>query len=425
MGKTHCKPADVNIDDPAFNVPAVIKCFDGKLRRTDFRDVLIRLGGITNKEIAEERVAGKCEKIVKAEKQVAKVLTEERIQKRNLRLAPIRQFKREDGLTHKMRDICQESPEQQLMEYMAVHALQPLFKAKLLDCQYGSIPGKGQVGGKRRIERILRRKYHNRVDAVKGDIKKAYPSVTVECVMRLLRRDIGKNKTLLWFLEALMSNYPGAHLCIGGYLPSWLFNYVMSYVLRYMMSCEASRRGKSHRLVLSVICYADDFTIFGRFSNLRKTMKKTAAWAEQTLGLRMKPAWQVYHIASFEAEKAQHEERKAGSKKRTPGVDMMGYVIYRTYTIIRSRVFVRLRRQFIRAAHDISVLGHIPYYRATRLLSYKGWLKHSNSERYCLDHGIRNLLNIAARCVSRHDRCGRKDWLEHEQRILCTAATGG
>ena len=130
MGKTHCKTADVNIDDPAFNVPAVIKCFEGKLRRSDFRGVLIRLGGITNKEIAEERVAGKCEKIVKAEKQVAKVLTEERIQKRNLRLAPIRQFKREDGLTHKMRDICQESPEQQLMEYMAVHALQPLFKAK-------------------------------------------------------------------------------------------------------------------------------------------------------------------------------------------------------------------------------------------------------------------------------------------------------
>ena len=105
------------------------------------------------------------------------------------------------------------------MEYMAVNALQPLFRAKLLPCQYGSIPGRGQVSGKRKIERILRRKHRGRIDAVKGDIRKAYPSVTVDCVMRLLRRDIGKNKTLLWFIEALMSNYPGAHLCIGGYLP--------------------------------------------------------------------------------------------------------------------------------------------------------------------------------------------------------------
>ena len=38
------------------------------------------------------------------------------------------------------------------------------------------------------------------MDAVKCDAEKAYPSITVECSMKLLRRDIGKNKILLWFL---------------------------------------------------------------------------------------------------------------------------------------------------------------------------------------------------------------------------------
>ncbi len=418
--KTYCKPKSVNIDDAAFNAPAVRRCFRGKLRRSDFKGLLIRMGGITSKEIAEERAAGKCEKITAAENRVAKVLTEEYIQKRDLRLKPIRQFKREDGLTHKMRDICQESPKQQLMEYIAVNALHDLFKAKLLPCQYGSIPGRGQVSGKRRIERILRRKYKGRIDAVKGDIKKAYPSVTVDCVMELLRRDIGKNKVLLWFIEALMSNYPGGHLCIGGYLPSWLFNYVMSYVLRYMMSCEAVRRGKPHKLILATVCYADDFTIFGKFSNLKRTMKKTSKWSEATLGLKIKPAWQIYQLASFEEEKAQHKERRAGSKKRTPGVDMMGFVIRKTYTIIRRRVFRRLRRQVIRAWAELKRTGRMPYFRAARLMCYKGWLKYSDSEQYCISNSIKKLFSIAARCISRRSR---KEW--NEQRNLCITPAGG
>lgn len=418
--KTYCKPADVNIESAAFNVPAVRKCFSGKLRRSDFRGLLIKAGKITNKEIAEERLSGSREKINAAEGRVAEMLTN-RIRRRRLELKPIRQFKREDGLTHKMRDICQESPEQQIMEYIAVGALQPLFKAKILPCQYGSIPGRGQVGGKRQIERILRRSHHGRIDAVKGDIRKAYPSVTVECVMGLLRRDIGKNKTLLWFLEALMSNYPGAHLCIGGYLPSWLFNYVMSYILRYMMQCESSRRGKPQKLMLKAVCYADDFAIFGYFSNLKKVMNLTERWSETTLGLQMKPAWQIYHIASFEEEKAQQEARKAGSKKRTPGVDMMGYVVYRTYTIIRGRVFRRMHRQLLRASRELAALKNAPIWRATKIMAYKGWLKYSNSEAFCKKNDIAKLLRNAARSISKHSG---KEWIEHEQRILCAAAAG-
>lgn len=414
--KTYCKPTDVDIENTAFNIPAVSKCFNGKLRRSDFRGLLIKEGKISNKEIAEERLSGNREKIYAAEERVADWLTE-RIRKRNLKLKPIRQFEREDGLTHKVRNICQESPEQQIMEYMAVNALQPLFRAKLLPCQYGSIPGRGQVGGKRKIERILRRKHRGRIDAVKGDIKKAYPSVTIDCVMRLLRRDIGKNKVLLWFIEALMSNYPGGHLCIGGYLPSWLFNYVMSYVLRYMMNCESSRRGKSHKLALTVVCYADDFTIFGYFSNLKKVMKMTSRWCETTIGLRMKLAWQIYHIASYEEEKVQKAARKAGCKKRTPGVDMMGFVVYRTYTIIRGRVFRRMNRQMLRAARELRTLGYIPIWRAVRLMSYKGWLKYSNSEIYRKKYDVEKILQKAVLSVS---KCSRREWVEHEQRILYT-----
>ena len=75
--------------------------------------------------------------------------------------------------------------------------------------QYGSLPGKGQIKGKRQNERILRRALHHKTAAATCDVRKAYPSTTVECVMTLLRRDIGKNKVLLWLVEAIM-----AKMCI-------------------------------------------------------------------------------------------------------------------------------------------------------------------------------------------------------------------
>lgn len=40
--KTYCKPADTDIESADQNLPAVKKCFDGKLKRKDFQRVLIR-----------------------------------------------------------------------------------------------------------------------------------------------------------------------------------------------------------------------------------------------------------------------------------------------------------------------------------------------------------------------------------------------
>lgn len=247
----------------------------------------------------------------------------------------------------------------------------------------------------------------------------AYPSVTVECVMNLLKRDIGKNKVLIWYLGALMENYPGEHLCIGGYLPSWLFNYVMSYVLRYLLSLSQSRRGVQTKMVKAIVCYADDFTVYGYFSQLTKALKKATRWSKSTLGLDVKPAWQIYHISSFEEEKEFHRMRQGGSHKRTQGVDMMGFVVRRTYTIIRSRVFKRIRRQFLRAAVDLERLGYIPWWRACRIMAYKGWIKYSNSQGCSIKYNMQNLFKIAAQSVSRY---GRKEYVKYEQRMLLIAA---
>lgn len=414
--KTYCKPATVNIEDWKFNEIAVVECFRNKRSRKDFQRLLCKTGKITKREIVEDQLNKDFKRTLEAESEVAKMLTQ-RIINRDLQLKPIRQFQRIDGLTQKLRDICQESPEQQVFEYIGVYALKPLFRAKILPIQYGSIPNKGGVAGKRKIERLLRKKFHGKVVALKGDVTKAYPSVTVPIVMEMLRRDIGKNKVLLWFLGALMSNYPGNHLCIGGYLPAWLFNYVMSYVLRYIYGQAQTRRGKRNRLVYAIVCYADDFTIYGDVSKLKKAMKKATTWAHDKFGLKIKDIWQFYQVASFDEERENLEERRKGSKKRTPGVDMMGYVVRRRYTIIRGRVFRRIRRQVLRAWEDFKAKGFIPWWRACRIAAYKGWIKHSNSLKFRMEYCFDKLFKMCSYSASKH---GKE--VENEKRILLIAA---
>lgn len=414
--KTYCKPATVNIEDWKFNELAVVECFRNKRSRKDFQRLLCKTGKITKREIVEDQLNKDFKRTLEAESEVAKMLTQ-RIINRDLQLKPIRQFQRIDGLTQKLRDICQESPEQQVFEYIGVYALKPLFRAKILPIQYGSIPNKGGVAGKRKIERLLRKKFHGKVVALKGDVTKAYPSVTVPIVMKMLRRDIGKNKVLLWFLGALMSNYPGNHLCIGGYLPAWLFNYVMSYVLRYIYEQAQIRRGKRNRLVYAIVCYADDFTIYGDVSKLKKAMKKATIWAHDKFGLKIKDIWQFYQVASFDEERENLEERRKGSKKRTPGVDMMGYVVRRRYTIIRGRVFRRIRRQVLRAWEDFKTKGFIPWWRACRIAAYKGWIKHSNSLKFRMEYCFDKLFKMCSYSASKH---GKE--VENEKRILLITA---
>lgn len=301
--KTYCKPKTVNVESVEFNSPAVHLAFAGKLGKREFRELLFSTGEITPLEFAQERLDNSCNKILAAIDAVAIEMTD-RIRSRDLQLPPVRSFQRVDGMSQKLRDLNQESAEQQICEYIAVEALKPLFQAKILPCQCGSIPGRGQTAGKRQLERILRKKFHcDKLDEIKGDVRHAYQSVTVECVMRLLRRDIGKNKPLLWFVEAVMSNYPDGRLMIGGYMPTWLFNYVMSYVLRYLLSLHKSRRGVRHNMVWACVCYADDFAVFGKRSNLMRAIKDTTRWCKETLGMEIKKVWNISYIASFKVEK--------------------------------------------------------------------------------------------------------------------------
>ena len=100
---------------------------------------------------------------------------------------------------------------------------------------------------------------------------------------------------------------------------------------------------------------------------------------------------------------------------------MMGFVIYRTYTIIRGRIFRRIRRQLLRAAENLKRLGYIPWWRACKLSAYKGWMKYSDSEKVSKKYHVNEILRKAAQSVSIH---GRKEHIRNERALLIEASRG-
>ena len=156
-----------------FIQPAVHLAFAGKLRKKRaFRRLLLATGAISRAELQAELAVNDCHKITAAIDAVA-LHAAQRIQARDVTFAPVRQFELRDR--GKVRQICEESADQQVFEYIAQYALTPLFRAKILPCQYGSIPGKGQVCGKRKLERILRHQLHGKTDAASATSKRPTP----------------------------------------------------------------------------------------------------------------------------------------------------------------------------------------------------------------------------------------------------------
>ena len=133
---------------------------------------------------------------------------------------------------------------------------------------------------------------------------------------------------------------------------------------------------------MRLYAYPDDFTIYGDISKLRKAMKKATVWAHDKFGLKIKDIWQFYQVASFNEEKENHEERKKGSKKRTPGVDMMGYVVRRRYdhpwqSIPENQAGICYVPGGIFQKEDLSRGGGL-----ARLQPIKDGLKHSDSQKF-------------------------------------------
>ena len=66
----------------------------------------------------------------------------------------------------------------------------------------------------------------------------------------------------------------------------------------------------------------------------------------------------------------------------------------------RARGFVRIRRQFLRAARELDALGYVPWWRARTLCAFWGQLKYTDSIYFCQTYDAYRIFKAARRSVA-------------------------
>lgn len=287
-------------------------------------------------------------------------------------LRPIAYFDRHEPISGKDRVIGSECAMHQYLDYIAVTALKDLFDAKIGYHQCASIKGKGQRHAVKYLKRWVR-SGRSKVYA-KLDIRKYYNSIDRTVVMDMLRRDV-KNANLLWLVEELVSMHD-VGLNIGSYLSQYLANYYLSGA--YRLLCDAKKERKSKRtgevadikLIDHAITYMDDWVIIGHDKrDLKMAVRRLERYLREVLHVEIKP-WKVCHID-------------------VEPIDMVGYVFRRTWTAVRSGIFLRARRAFRAAKHALILMPHI----AARCIAYWGYLKTACTRHFRKRNGIKKLVN--------------------------------
>lgn len=281
-----------------------------------------------------------------------------------------------EGSRHKKRHITTIAfyPDQ-IIHWCVIRQIAPyLLKfSYVLSC--GSVPDKGSIYASRFIKRWLRRDYKKTKYCAKLDIRHFYPSIKHDILLNLLKRKF-KDKDLIDLLEKIIGHWQQSEnrgLPIGFLTSQWFANFVLTPLDNFI---------KQKLKIVYYVRYMDDMILFS--PNKRKLHKNVTAISEylKHIGLELKDNWQVF-------------------KTDSRPIDFLGFRFYRTHTTLRKALMLRISRKAKRIIHRYSP----DLAKAKSIMSYMGWIKHSNSYRFFKDRIERFIcIGKARKIISKFDK---------------------
>lgn len=162
-------------------------------------------------------------------------------------------------------------------------------------------------------------------------------------------------------------------------------------------------------------------TLLGsRTADIVSAARKMGVWMDRHLGITWGSGGDLTEFLTIQEEHARKKAPKPAARG-CPGLDMDGYVIHRTYTTIRPRIYKRARRTYIRAQASVEATGTVNIQRARRMASYYGYYKQTNSAKAKKKAGVEPLKNLAAHVVAYHGRAADRRRREANARWLKSA----
>jgi hypothetical protein len=211
----------------------------------------------------------------------------------------------------------------------------------------GSVPKRGTGFAKKTLRKWLDNDPKGTKYCLKMDISKYYPSIDNEILKLNLNEKI-KDKDCLWLANTIIDSAIG--LPIGNYTSQWFANYFLEGLDHFV---------KEQLHAAYYVRYVDDLVILGTNKKILHAMKHKIDHYLKEIDLKLKDNWQVFKLDSRD-------------------IDFLGYRFFRDRTILRKTNALRIRRR-CKKIHKKSVLS---LKDASAIISYWGWVKHSNSYRF-------------------------------------------
>lgn len=381
--KRCCK--NVDITNRELIARATKDCLFGKITRSDTIRMLREYSGLSYDlllDVAENHgyaLNGLVETVVDG-------IRKEVIEKKYI-VKPIRYVIKKDSCNGKIRKIGIQDIKQQIYDYIAVYALEELFRKKLGYYQCGAIERKGSDFGAKAIYKWLSDK-SNRW-AWQCDIRHYYENINKGKLKEMLKRDV-KNKEVLHLVFFLIDTFQSG-LSIGSYLSQFLANYYLSKSYIYAGQLQKVRKKKDGTkkkvsLVNHVLFQMDDILLIGRSkSDLKMAVKRFAKFINEELELEIKDTARYIDL-------------------QTEYIDILGRKISRRNLTIRSSTFLKIRRTYKKACKYIRNGEEIPYKLAKTCEARYGPLKHTQSRQFEKKYHVYRIKAEAGKVISRQSK---------------------
>lgn len=394
--KTYCK--NVDIEDISMMELAIRNCFKGKWKRRDVRNLLSLYCEYSPGKILKLLKTGNKHMLDNAVHSLALDLNN-RLLKRELDLPPTVSRTVIEGVKRKERDLEIESYVHQIYDHLVDLGLQELFEKKFGTWQCASIKGRGQLYTKKGIEKWIQTDRQGTKVAIQCDVRKCYQSIHIPTLIKMLERDIHKNKPLLWLTVTLLKvmEKKGKGLFVGSVISKDLANYYMSYPYHYAeQELAVTRRSKRNgpvkvRLISHQAMYMDDVLLAGANRKyIIMAFKKLSEFLKNKLRLEFKESWRFYYI---------EYEDKYGVSHGCPA-DLAGYIYKRNCTVLRDHIFIKGRRAFKKVKTCLMKGLDVTERIAQRAVSYFGWFKNADMYKFREKYGIDELMTYCKKRLS-------------------------
>jgi len=246
-----------------------------------------------------------------------------------------------------------------IIHHCIMQITEKIWKRSLIRDTYSSIKGRGLHDGVRRIKTALKDIEETKY-CLKLDIKKFYPSINHDVLKRIIRKKI-KCQDTLWLLDEIIESTKGVP--IGNYLSQYFGNIYLSGLDHFM---------KEKFQVKYYFRYCDDIIILKNSKSELWTILQEIKDYCKILVLSLKENYQIFPVD-------------------IRGIDFLGYRFFHDFTLLRKSIALKFKRKT-----KLIKNGNNPSNNINSIMSYYGWMKHSNCRQLFTKYVDKDIQNIIA-----------------------------